>query len=313
MSRQTICNKDTTFQNRIKFRQENLIFEENKLGPRGYFIPFSAVGDALEAGNLDRDKSERIVDLNGEWDFLYLKSALDLDTAELRDEDFGTVTVPECWQFHGVEKPFYVNIAYPFPFDPPYVPLESPCAVYRRRVVLNDKFPNKIIHFSGVSSCLELYVNGRYVGYSEGSHNAAEFDIGKFAVCGENEIVAIVFKWCTGSYFEGQDFLRCNGIFRDVYIIEQRECYLFDMDIRTDYADGKGSVTALPVLKGSTDGTKLVLSLYKDGRFLSELKRDGERYSLTVDNALPWSAGPISASQVPCSSIHGIPCFLREL
>lgn len=78
-----------------------------------------------------------------------------------------------------------------------------------------------LLNFLGVCSCFDLFVNGKYVGYSEGSHNTAEFDISGYLVSGQNEILLAVYKWCNGTYLECQDMFRENGIFRDVYIIRE--------------------------------------------------------------------------------------------
>ena len=83
----------------------------------------------------------------------------------------------------------------------------------------------------GVSSCAFLYTNGKYVGFTQGSHLQAEFDITDFVAQGENEIVVKVLKWCCGSYLEDQDFFRMNGIFRDCYILQRPFDHITDIDI----------------------------------------------------------------------------------
>ncbi|MGN1443011.1 MAG: glycoside hydrolase family 2 TIM barrel-domain containing protein, partial [Acutalibacteraceae bacterium] len=90
-----------------------------------------------------------------------------------------------------------------------------------------------IITFLGVGASLDLYLNGSYVGYGEGSHNSREFDLTNALKDGENELVAVVYKWSTGTYLECQDMFRENGIFRDVYITKQPKAYLFDFEFNT--------------------------------------------------------------------------------
>lgn len=100
-----------------------------------------------------------------------------------------------------------------------------------------------ILSFLGVASCLDLYVNGRFVGYSEGSHNTAEFDITEFLQAGENELLAVVHRWCTGTYLECQDMFRNNGIFRDVLLYHMNETDVWDIHFKTRRSprDGQGS------------------------------------------------------------------------
>ena len=95
--------------------------------------------------------------------------------------------------------------------------------VYRRTFDLDEREASvgHVISFLGVASCLDLYLNGRRVGYAEGSHNTAEFDIAPCQRAGTNELVAVVRRWCTGSYLECQDMFRNNGIFRDVLLRER--------------------------------------------------------------------------------------------
>ena len=233
------------------------VFADNKCNGRAYFIPF---GDAERAKSASvgekRYVSDKVVVLNGEWDFAYFRSLkefpLDFDTDNVA---FDTVKVPSCWQLQGYEPPFYTNIKYPFPVVPPMPPVERSVGkygedingftyktgkkqynskgVYRRFVTIDDLNRSYIISFLGVASCLELYVNGKYVGYSEGSHNTAEFVLDGYLSEGNNEILAVVHKWCNGSYLEDQDFFRYNGIFRDVLLFVNYPSFIYDFEFFT--------------------------------------------------------------------------------
>jgi hypothetical protein len=138
------------------------------------------------------------------------------------------------WQLFGYEDPNYTNVFYPYPVDPPYVPDANPMGIYMRKFEIKDDKKKHYIVFEGVSSNVSLYINGAYVGYSQGNHLQAEFDVSDFVKPGENEILAKVHKWCSGSYLEDQDFFRFNGIFRDVYLLSRPEGHLVDIDIRTE-------------------------------------------------------------------------------
>ncbi|MFR7719002.1 MAG: sugar-binding domain-containing protein, partial [Lachnospiraceae bacterium] len=188
---------------------------ENREKQRAYYIPENEDGYTL---------------LNGTWKFRYY----DCDYKEdLEEKDWDEIPVPSCWQLQGYGHPNYTNVCYPYPVDPPYVPDENPMGVYERIFQVKDAARKHYLVFEGVSSCLELYVNHQYVGYSQGSHLQAEFDISAFVTEGENTVTAKVRKWCSGSYLEDQDFLRFNGIFRDVYLLSRPQGHIRDIHIET--------------------------------------------------------------------------------
>lgn len=210
------------------------IFEQNKMPARSYFIPFSSEAkiDNTDYKN-ERFNSDRIVMLSGEWDFKYYEKLSDTPTClDTDNTDFDKISVPSTWQRTGYDQIAYINTRYPFPKKPPHIPNDVAVGIYRKNVELK-KYSRQIISFLGVAGALALYINGKYVGYSEGSHNTAEFDITEFANEGNNEIVAVNYKWCNGTYLECQDMFRENGIFRDVFIINQEEKHINDFLFRT--------------------------------------------------------------------------------
>lgn len=235
--------------------------EVNKLPPRAYFIPFAsreaAAGATLEG---KRYASSKVRCLNGAWDFRFYPQPKELPEVFNTDEEaFETLDVPSCWQFRGYGKPFYVNTRYQFPYDPPRIPTveavgttfsiagsdlgikprwQKPkgeynfVGVYRKKLELDTK--NRwVISFLGVASCLELYMNGHFVGYSEGSHNTAEFELTPYCRDGENELLAVVRRWCSGTYLECQDMFRNTGIFRDVLLYELWQNDIYDYTVKT--------------------------------------------------------------------------------
>ncbi len=205
-------------------KYENLDFiHENTLKPRSHYIPYDSLEKAL-AG--DKSKSAFYTLLNGEWDFKYYSR--DIDCPE-KITDWDKVKVPSCWQTTGYENPYYTNVNYPYPVDPPYVPDDNPVGVYRRTVNITSEQASKenYIIFEGVAPCFELFINGKYIGFSTVSHSTSEFEINLNE--GENEILVKVYKRCASSYLEDQDFFRNNGIFRDVYLLSRNEGHLFDI------------------------------------------------------------------------------------
>ncbi len=201
---------------------------ENTLPPRAHYIPYDSAEKAL-AGNKAASAFYKL--LNGDWQFKYY--ARDIDCPDIIS-DWDNIAVPSCWQSAGYEKPYYTNVNYPYPVDPPYVPDDNPVGVYRKlvNVSADEAARENYIVFEGVSSCMELFVNGAYVGFSTVSHSTSEFKADLKA--GENEIIAKVYKWCVGSYLEDQDFFRYNGIFRDVYILSRPVGHIFDLEVGYD-------------------------------------------------------------------------------
>ena len=223
------------------------VFEQNRLPGRSYFIPYPdrAAADAVSPKE-KRYSSEKVICLNGDWDFKFYPRPAEVPDAFDPDQvSFDKIPVPGCWQFFGYDRPFYVNIRYQFPYKPPVIPTLEPVGrvftwlgcdqgislrfrkpkdeynfvgVYRKKFSVEDPAKNHIISFLGVASCLDLFVNGAFIGYSEGAHNTAEFDLTGKLNKGENELVAVVHRWCNGTYLEDQDMFRNNGIFRDVLL-----------------------------------------------------------------------------------------------
>ncbi len=209
---------------------------ENTMAPRAHYIPYDSLEKALK-GEKEASKFYRL--LNGEWDFAYFSR--DIDYPQVIT-DWDKVQVPSCWQMMGYEMPYYTNVNYPYPVDPPYVPDDNPVGVYRTTIQVSgaEAANCNYLVFEGVSPCLELFVNGVYVGYSTVSHSTSEFAVNLKE--GNNEILVKVYKWCVSSYLEDQDFFRNNGIFRDVYLLSRPAGHLFDINIGFDakgiYYDG---------------------------------------------------------------------------
>ena len=186
---------------------------ENRLPPRSYYIPGGISEYTL---------------LNGDWRFAYYSR--DIDVPENIDS-WDTIPVPSCWQILGYENPNYTNTCYPYPVDLPYVPDDNPCGIYEREFEIRRKWGRVYFLLEGVSSCAFVYVNGRYVGFTQGSHLQAEFDITDFVSEGINTLRVKVLKWCCGSYLEDQDFFRFNGIFRDCYLLQRPEGHIVDVQM----------------------------------------------------------------------------------
>ncbi|MDO5325340.1 MAG: glycoside hydrolase family 2 TIM barrel-domain containing protein [Clostridia bacterium] len=252
---------------KIRLNQRNYhdfsVYEANKLPGRSYFIPYPSRGEADKVSPKEkRYRSPKVQCLNGDWDFRFYPVPSQLpDTLDTDQVKFDSIDVPSCWQFRGYDQPFYVNIRYQFPFKPPMIPTTEKVGtvfswlgvdqkvmprwkkpedqynfvgVYRRFLDIQEADKRYTLSFLGVASCLDLYVNGQYIGYSEGAHNTAEFDISAVLHPGQNELAAVVHRWCTGTYLEDQDMFRSNGIFRDVLLRIDEPADFWDINAVTE-------------------------------------------------------------------------------
>lgn len=233
----------------------------NRLPPRAYYLPGG--------------KSEYQL-LNGTWQFAFFGSDAEVP-AEI--DRWDAIPVPSCWQLQGYEHPNYTNVNYPFPCDPPYVPDENPCGVYQREFVLEALWGRVYLVLEGVSSCAFIEVNGSNLGFTQGSHLQAEFDLTDYVHPGINTLRIRVLKWCCGSYLEDQDFFRFSGIFRDVYLLQRPQGHIRDVDIRTDgnavciHADARADMRVLDAA----------------GNCLGQA-RDVQDARFAVENPVAWNA-----------------------
>ena len=198
-----------------------------------------------------RENSSRFTLLNGEWDFKFFDNVYELDVENgkympsvIFDD---SMTVPFCWQMNlgrGYDVPNYINQDYLYPVDPPHLPDADPCGLYRRTFSVKKRADKKYyMNFEGVASCLYLWINSEFAGYSEVSHCTSEFDITDKLRDGENTAEVLVVKHCTGSYLEDQDFFRLSGIFRDVYILERDSAHIRDVQIYHTLSEDFSSAT----------------------------------------------------------------------
>ena len=292
------------------------VFKDNRLDSRAYFIPFPNEKKAAAASLLNkRYESEKVKVLNGEWDFIYYpnnKAVPEvLDTESVK---FDKVKVPSCWQFTGYEPPFYTNIKYPYLCTPPRPSVNqlegiyagavdgetykvgskqfNSVGVYRTFFAVNDLGKRYILSFLGVASNAEIYVNGNYVGYSECSHNTAEYYVDEYLRLGENELVVVVHKWCNGSYLEDQDMFRNNGIFRDVLLFVNEKTFIYDFEFftskRNNLYDAIINATVVDF-----DGASVTVTLSDKGRLIAMRSVEAASCTKIMLNSLnveEWSA-----------------------
>lgn len=256
----------------------------NTLSKHCYFVPFAINQNPFA----DREKSDRFELLNGDWDFRYYDSIIDMDDDFINMPYDKKIPVPSNWQLHGYDKPQYTNVCYPIPYDPPYVPDDIPVGVYSRSYNYTADSFDRIIVFEGVDSCIYLYVNGRFVGYSQVSHSTSEFDITPFLIDGENNITAAVLKWCDGTYLEDQDKFRLSGIFRDVYILSRPQKRIEDFSVKSVLSQESNEADIILTVHGNNAEAELCDA---DGNLIATITvQDNSPAVIHIDDAKLWSA-----------------------
>ncbi|MFC1498723.1 glycoside hydrolase family 2 TIM barrel-domain containing protein [Verrucomicrobiota bacterium] len=295
----------------------------NKELARATSIPFKTIQEAA-AG--DKTESPYFKLLNGKWKFNWCKQPSE------RPKDFfkpsfsislwDEIDVPSNWQLQGYGTPIYVNNKYTFKKDWPEVmgepekkytsyKLRNPVGSYRKDFDVPANWDERevFIHFGGVESAFYIWVNGKKVGYSQGSYTPAEFNLTPYLKKGKNVLAVEVYRWSDGSYLECQDFWRLSGIFRDVYLFSTDKIHIRDFFVKTDldanYRDSKLSVevkirnnssqkTNLPELRMSLldSNGKQVASLKSAKSTASTIPQGQEvlaELTTTVINPLKWT------------------------
>ncbi|MBR4129429.1 MAG: DUF4981 domain-containing protein [Bacteroidaceae bacterium] len=254
----------------------------NRLPVHTTFFAFESEALAQKG---DITKSKRFLSLHGNWKFKWVENAdqrpANFYETNLDDSSWGTMPVPGMWELNGYGDAEYVNSGFAwhghFNQKPPQVPIkDNHVGSYRRLLRIPADWAGKqvVARFGSVTSCIYLYVNGQFAGYSEDSKVATEFDITPFVKAGEENLIAFqVFRWCDGSWCEDQDFWRLTGVARDSYLFARdKETHVDDLrvtpDLVNNYQDGVLNVDALLSGKGSVsvelfdkDGNKVAGSI----------------------------------------------------
>jgi len=264
--------------------------------PRAYFIPFESESATLSNR---RETSKFFKSLCGTWDFKWYSSVNEVEgvSAPVMPENSDKLDVPMNWQAalgRGYDVPHYTNISYPIPLDPPRVPDENPCGLYRRFFTLTEEMlsgKEVYLNFEGVDSCFYLYVNGKFTSYSQVSHMTSEINVTKLVHAGKNEIKVLVFKWCDGTYLEDQDKWRMSGIFREVYLLFRQKKHIKDIEVenKISYDMRAADITVSFKISGKV---KIKASLYHpDGRFIEMREAEGDIPSVRfpINKPILWN------------------------
>ena len=226
--------------------ENQLVYEENKEAPRATFIPYTSTSAMKADVNYNKawltPQKADYLSLNGTWKFNLVPEP----SVRPGKEDFwgndvdvsawDNIEVPSCWEMKGYDLPLYVNVEYAFLNNPPYIKNkvpgvgDNPVGSYRRTFTLPAGWDakNVFLHFDGLYSAAFVWVNGEYVGYTQGGNNDHEFDLSTHVRTGENNICVQVFRWSDASYLEGQDMFHMSGMHRDVYLYATPKAFVSD-------------------------------------------------------------------------------------
>lgn len=200
------------------------VIHKNNLPPRANFHIYNRIQDALD---YDSTKSNTY-SLSGTWKFKLAENPFEgpggFEDPTFNTAEWDNITVPSMWQLNGYGKgPHYTNVNFPIPVDPPNVPLdENETGFYVKKFTVPENLAGLQLRlrFEGVDSAFHVWVNGKEVGYHQGSRNPTEFDVTDVVhQAGENTIAVRVYQYCDGTYIEDQDQWRMSGIYRDVHLL----------------------------------------------------------------------------------------------
>ncbi len=273
------------------------INQQNREPRRANFFAFE---NLEKAQSFDKKKSANYLSMEGMWKFNFVKDhnkrpanffALKYDDSQWKD-----FPVPGLFELNGYGDATYKNIGYAwatqFDPNPPYISeLNNYTGSYRRTFELPKNWKGKDVYFhvGSATSNLTLWVNGKYVGYSEDSKVAAEFNISKYLKPGKNLIAMQVMRWCDGSYFEDQDFWRLTGIAREVYLYARPKLHAADIRLNAalenNYQDGVLNYKVS--LKGGKTDVAFTLC-DKDGKQIAQAT--GAQGVIKVPKVNAWTA-----------------------
>ena len=284
--------------------QDPTLNEVNRAPMHTNYFAYGA-GEATTAP----EASANYLTLHGKWKFNWVNSADQRPTgfwnASFDDKGWDDMVVPGIWELNGYGDPVYVNTGWAwrnqFTSNPPEIPVaNNHVGSYRREFAIPADWKGKdiVMHIGSATSCIYVWVNGSFVGYSEDSKLEAEFDITKFVKPGQKNLIAMqIFRWCDGTYLEDQDFFRYSGIARDCYLYARAKARIEDIrvtpDLDAQYRNGKLDVSLK--FKGNAGTAQLEL-LDAAGRSVATASakspsRGGEVHvTMEVVNPAKWTA-----------------------
>lgn len=308
--------------------EDETFFEENKEPGIAYYMPYANTTEMLADADFYAHpwvapKSSTVKSLNGQWRFNFVdepsKRPMTFFEEGFDDSRWDLIPVPSNWEMQGYDRPLYCNVEYPHGNTPPFITARpgfndgganygiNPVGSYTTTFDLPAAWEGRrtFIRFNGIYSAALVWLNGQYVGYTQGANNVHEFDLTKHLRAGQNRLAVQVFRWSDGSYLECQDMFRMSGIFRDVCLynvpaVSVRDHVLTSV-MKNDYRDAHLSAVCKIDNRDHVSGNRVLkAALYApDGQLVEEkvekvplvaVPADTEvGFDFDVKNVLPWT------------------------
>lgn len=323
----------TQAQNR-NYHEDHQVFGIHKLDPKGSFFSFESPELAKEG---EMEKSKRFQSLNGLWDFHWVRSPQnrlkDFYKVDLDVSDWGKIKVPANWEVEGYGFPIYLDERFPFTAEWPNAPQDyNPVGSYRKIINIPESWANKriILHFSGAKSAMYVYLNGEFLGYSQGSKLPAEFDLTDKVKKGDNLLALQMYRWSDASYLESQDMLRMSGMERGVYLYAEPRLrvkdYKIDANLTNHYKNGDFKVDLFlsnEEQESSRAQVQVQLKSNQTGAVVFSASQEisieaGDKAAINfkkkIKNVELWSAEVpnLYTLEIEVSSEQGEPNFIRQ-
>lgn len=273
----------------------NQILSIHRQKNRTHYMPYSNGEEYNFDGINDTD---RCTLLNGEWDFEWFSSPLEVSRKLLEGKEYThKIKVPLNWQFAGFGVFHYTDEMYPFPMDPPFVPMTNECGVYHRTIRIQTSMQEEwsyYLNFEGVESAFYVYVNGKEAGFNQGSRMHSEFDITPYLQEGENDLVIQVMQYSAATYLEDQDEWWLGGIIRDVYLLKRPKEHITNVNYETNFCttDNTGSISITLYATGSMVAEAELIDQDGTSLFCENCKIVKDEYTFTkeLSNVQGWNA-----------------------
>ena len=307
--------------------EDETFFGENKEEGRATYIPYATVADMRADARyqypwLDPENAEWM-SLNGEWNINWVegvakrpgKDAFWGDDADVTA--WNTIKVPSCLEMEGYGDPLYINVNYPFQNNPPLIQMNdgllNSVASYRRDFDAPASWGDKrvFLHFDGIYGAAFVWMNGKYVGYTQSGNNDAEFDVTDHLRAGRNNVAVQVIRWSDASYLEGQDMWHMSGIHRDVYLFAAPKTFVRDHYITSE-------LSALDCYKAGS----MKVTVEVDNRDAAAVAKNVEVALITPDGSLvakknvavEFAAGEtVKSADVLFGNLAGLQLWSAEL
>ena len=315
----------------VSWVADQTVYAKYKEEAHATFMPYASTA-ALKADVnyhkpwLTPENNTEYQSLNGTWKFKFnsgsngTPGSHDYYSETLNDSGWDDIKVPLSWEMANYGKPVYTNVGYPFyPDHAPsanygrsglYTNVHNATGFYRRTMNIPADWSDKriFLHFDGAYSAIVVWVNGNFVGYSQSSNTDAEFDLTGFVSTGDNQLSVCVYRWCDGSYLEGQDMWHLSGIHRDVYLVATPKTFVSDHVITfsaTNTAATAGSMSVALTMDNRDGGsaTKTVDVTLLDNE---------DKVIKSVSTTFSMSSAATSTKTVTLSGLTGLKAWSCE-